>query len=81
MSKIIIQLQGGLVQEVFLQGQGLPTKALVVDEDVEGADPQEITTVLLKDRTYEACIHTETISKLPENSDVAHIVSKYPKGK
>jgi hypothetical protein len=85
MSKIIIQLQGGLVQEVFIQGKGIPTKAIVVDEDVDGADSDEITSVkvdygtIKDDTTYEACVHTEAISKLPAGSDIALIVKKYLK--
>ena len=78
MSKIIIQLQGGLVQDVFIKGRGIPTKAIVVDEDTEGADSDEIITITLKKGdSYEACIHTEAINKLPKGSDVDRIVNKY----
>jgi hypothetical protein len=81
MSKIIIQLMGGLVQDVFIKGKGVPTRAIVVDEDVEGADPEDITTVKIgKDETYEACIHTEALNKLPQGSDVDLIIKKYLKG-
>lgn len=80
MSKIIIQLQGGLVQEVFIQGTGAPEDAIVVDEDVEGADLEDITTIKLKDGSdYEACIHTEAINKLPKGRDVDNIVKEYLK--
>lgn len=88
MSKIIIQLQGGLVQEVFIQGKGIPTKAIVVDEDVEGAEPDNITSVRIKtEKTslgrgtfeYEACIHTEAINVLPRGSDVDCIIKAYIK--
>ena len=84
MSQIIIQLQGGLVQDVFIKGKGIPTKAIVVDEDFEGADPKDITSVIIKregmaNSEYEACIHTEGIRVLPKNSDVDMIVKKYLK--
>ena len=80
MSTIVIQLQGGLVQEVFIRGTGPTMKAIVVDEDVEGADLEDITTVKIKNGSdYEACIHTEAINKLPKNSDVDHIVKEYLK--
>ena len=80
MSKIIIQLQGGLVQEVFIQGKGIPSKAIVVDEDVEGADLAEITTIkAASGSSYEACVHTEGLSKLPKNSAVDLMVKEYLK--
>ena len=47
MSRIIIQLAGGLVADVFIQGNDIPPSAIVVDEDVEGADPKEITSVTI----------------------------------
>lgn len=79
---IVIQLQGGLVQEVFRVIHGDPTAVIIVDEDTEGADPEEITTVQTKNgKTYEACIHHEEISVLPSNSDVGRIVQKYLAGK
>jgi len=89
MSQIIIQLQGGLVQDVFICGTGKPSDAIVVNEDVEGADAKEITTVKITTENtslgkgtfdYEACIHTEGITKLPKDSDVDKIITKYLKG-
>jgi len=78
MSKIIIQLQGGLVQDVFQQGEGIPIEALVVDEDTEGALPFEITTVKIgKRKTYEACVHRTDINWLPTGSDVEKIVNAF----
>jgi len=80
MSQIIIQLQGGLVQDVFICGTGKVSDAIVVDEDAQGADPKEITKVSLgRGRKYEACIHTEGVTKLPKGSDVDKIVTKYLK--
>lgn len=83
MAEIIIQLQGGLVQDVFICGRGKVTDAIVVDEDVEGADPEDITTVKVgtgkNRRLYDACIHMEGISKLPVGSDVDKIITKYLK--
>jgi hypothetical protein len=77
MSKIIIQIQGGLVQEVFIQGKGIPSKAVVVDEDVEGSDDLDITVVELPEGLYEACVHTEGIAKLRKGCDVDRMVKKY----
>ena len=87
MAKIIIQVQGGLVQDVFIKGRGKLTKAIVVDEDVENYVPKMITSVKLteyqlgarntKPATYKAHIHTEEITRLPKNSDVDKIVKEY----
>jgi hypothetical protein len=82
MSAIVIQLQGGLVQDVFIKGTGAPTKAIVVDEDVEDADSEDITTVKGSheiEGDYEACIHIEPINNLPNGSDVDRIVKEYLK--
>lgn len=77
MSKIIIQLQGGLVQEVFFQGTGAPTKAIVVDEDIDGIDSEELTTVKTSESVYEAAIHTEKVTRLKRGTDVDLIVKKF----
>jgi hypothetical protein len=89
MAEIIIQISGGLVQEVFIKGKGIPTKAIVVDEDAEGSNLDEITTVEIPGgtcdskgictRNYEAVVHTEAINVLPKNSDVDRIVRAYQK--
>jgi hypothetical protein len=81
MSKIIIQLQGGLVQDVFLRGRGKPTKYVTIDED-EDADPKDQTEVKLgRGKTYRAVVGCHEVSRLPQKSDVAHIVNKYLKEK
>lgn len=82
MSQIIIQLSGGLVADVFIKGTGTPTKAIVVDEDIEGTDDYisvEIKCKNSNDFTYEACIHTRAIKPLPKGSDVDLIIKKYSK--
>jgi hypothetical protein len=81
MSKIIIQLQGGLVQEVFITGKGTPTKAIIVDEDTEGVDRDETTYYTTEDgNSAEACIHTEDIAKLRPGCDMDNAVKTYLKG-
>lgn len=85
MAMIIIQISGGLVQDVFIKGKGIPSKAIVVDEDTEGADSDEITTVeipggaLKGTSDYEAVVHTEALKKLPKNCDIDRLVSAYLK--
>lgn len=83
MSTVIIQLQGGLVQDVFLRGTGKLTGYITVDEDCEGADPDDITTVK-RDGTnehesdYEAvCGGPHKLGPLPRDSDVAKMVRAY----
>lgn len=80
MSKIIIQLQGGLVQDVFKVGKGPVTGYITVDED-EDADPQDQTTVKTgKGKDYSAvCGGIHSINKLPKGSDVDRIVKAYLK--
>ena len=78
MSKVIIQLDGGLVQDVFLRGTGKISRAVIVDEDVEMCDPDNLITV--KDgqgKTYTASVHSNTVSRLPKDSDVDRIVKAY----
>ncbi|MBE3144538.1 MAG: hypothetical protein IMZ61_11535 [Planctomycetes bacterium] len=80
MSKIIIQLDGGLVQDVFLRGTGKITNAIIVDEDVEMCDPDNIVTTKIKgNKTYAAAVHTNPVSNLPKGSDVDNIVKEFLK--
>lgn len=86
MSEIIIQLDGGLVQDVFIKGKGKPTSAIVVDEDIEGAIKKDIVSVIIHDKDlknfkYEAFIHSDRVIKLPKGCPVDMIVSKYKKQK
>jgi len=82
MSTIIVQLQGGLVQDVFLRGTGKPTKYITIDEDFEGADPDDITSVFYfrcaSGRSlHEAVCGCHKISPLPKGSDVDKMVKAY----
>jgi len=83
MSKIIIQLQGGLVQDVFLRGTGRNTGYITVDEDYDGADAEDITTVKAKTGDdYEAvCGGPYKISRLPKDSDVGKMITAFLKAK
>lgn len=82
MAEIIIQLDGGLVQDVLICGTGKITDAIVVDEDVEMCDPDNLIKIKLnKDRTYIASVHMEGVHKLLKGSDVDKIVAAYLKKK
>jgi hypothetical protein len=76
MSKIIIQLQGGLVQDVFIKGLGKPTAAIVIDEDTEGTDDY-LTYVGEDGEEHQASIHTEKISKLFKGCDMERAMKAY----
>lgn len=77
MAEIIIQLQGGLVQDVFLCGRGKVTDYITVDED-EDADPRDQTKVKLgKGKVYGAVVGMHGVSRLPKGSDVDKIVTKF----
>jgi hypothetical protein len=78
MSRIVIQLSGGLVADQFLIGTGTPTEVIIIDEDVDQADEDEITTVKInKKQTYRALVHAETLNHLPLNSDVARMLRTF----
>lgn len=78
MSRIIIQMEGGLVQDVFIQGIGKPTQAVIVDYDFEGADDDEITEARDTDGgLLEACIHTEKLNTLPKKCEISALLKAY----
>jgi len=78
--QIVIQLDGGLVQDVFLRGRGKITGAVIVDEDVEMCDPDNLITVKIgRGKTYEAAVHSNTVSRLPKDCDVDKMVKAYLK--
>jgi len=80
MSRIVIQMEGGLVQDVFISGIGKPTTAVIVDFDTEGATEEELTSAVLENGWgIDACIHTEKLHTLPKKSDVARLVKAYDK--
>jgi hypothetical protein len=78
MSEIIIQLDGGLVQDVFLRGTGEITKAIIVDEDVEMCDLDNVlSTNIGRGETYRASVHSNEVTPLPVDSDVDKMVTTY----
>lgn len=80
MSTIIIQLQGGLVQDVFVKGTGQATKAVVIDEDTEMLDGDRITEARSEDGALlEATIHTERVKPLPKGCDMERLLKEYYK--
>jgi hypothetical protein len=79
MSIIVIQLQGGLVQDVFVSGKGAPTLVYVVDEDVDDIDEECLTKYETESGSYEAAIHTDSVKPLPKGSDMALAVKAYDK--
>jgi hypothetical protein len=81
MAEIIIQLDGGLVQDVLICGTGKITDAIVVDDDVEMCTDNLIKIKLDKNRTYTASVHMDGVHKLLKGSDVDKMVAAYLKKK
>ena len=83
MAKVVIQLEGGLVQGVYLLQNKLFSGSkidgvVVVDFDTEGADSDEITSTQDKNGALlEAVVHAETIDPLPKGSDVHRVAVAY----
>jgi hypothetical protein len=78
MSKIIIQLQGGLVQEVFITGEGEPGLVYIIDEDTEDIDDECLTKYkTVSGKTGEAVIHTDSVNPLPEDCDMARALNAF----
>jgi len=80
MSTIIIQLEGGLVQDVFIKGTGKPSKATIVDFDIEGMVDGYTQAYDKEDCLLEAAIHTESIHKIPIDCDLDRLFKAYKKG-
>ena len=78
MSNIIIQLQGGLVQEVFTTGEGKPDLVYIIDEDTEDIDDECLTTYkTASGKTGRAVIHTGSINPLPKDCDMARAMDAF----
>jgi hypothetical protein len=82
MSRIIVQLDGGLVQDVFIQGRGKIIGAVIVDEDVQMCDPDNFVQVKIgRGKMYTASVHSNTVSRLKKDCDVDKMVKAYLKKK
>ena len=70
---IIIQLKGGLIQDIFYKDGD--DKVIVMDFDTEGATPEELT----KDDngTFECCVSSWKPKELPENCDLERLYKAY----
>jgi hypothetical protein len=77
MSKIVIQVSGGIVQDVFIIQKEVRKLrgAVIVDFDSDGdiKDPK-ITTV---DKNLYAYVDEVNIKQLPADSDVQKLLTKY----
>lgn len=77
---LLIQIDGGLVRDVFYKGKGPLKNVVVIDFDTEGAEPKELT--IAKDnagKEFEAYIHTIDVKELPDDCDVERIYKEYLK--
>jgi len=74
---IVIHISGGLVQDVHCSAaERFERTAFVCDEDTEGADDDEVTTV----GGVELCIHEESCDVWEEDSDCLTGVRQYLAG-
>ena len=75
---IVIQLQGGLVQGVFITGEGTPDLVYVIDEDTEDIDDECLTKYkTVSGKTGRAVIHTDSINPLPKDCDMARALDAF----
>jgi hypothetical protein len=79
-TRIIIHLDGGLVQSVYLDGTGPIEAAVIVDTDIEGAEESELTKVEQEGaKTLAAYIRGETIEPLSNNKFVSALLAQWEK--
>jgi hypothetical protein len=76
--RIVIELEGGLVQQVY--ADGVPATYFVVDRDVEGADGEDVTTARHDGQESSACLHaSEALPLSSAPPDVCQLLSHdYP---
>lgn len=81
MSKLIIQVGGGLVQDVFKKGLGVIEEVITVDFDVDDSlsDPGNIKIPFGKAGYIEADVQKMRVRRLPKDCDVDKIVKAYLK--
>ena len=84
MSRIIVQIGGGLIRDVFKTGKGEPKEVVVVDLEAEqeelDSDPDRVTTYKYESgKEAKAIIQDYGFSKLPKNCDVRRSVKAWEK--
>ena len=83
MAKIVIHVDGGLVQYAFLlKNKAYPGKditgLIIVDTDVEGADPDLLTTITDSDgQEAQASVHEEELVDMPADCDIEKFVKEW----
>lgn len=73
---IVLTLKGGSLQDVFVEGSGEVTKAVLVDFDWEGVFHGNLITT--NGKSY-AVVDLFTVEKLPEKGPVRSLVEKAAK--
>jgi hypothetical protein len=72
--RVLILIEGGLVQEVLSDTPDV--EAAVLGMDIEGADADEIVEVAGHGERLRGAIHTEAVRLAPELIDAAHVSSR-----
>jgi hypothetical protein len=78
MAKVIVQVSGGLVQDVFKTEDGNINGVVIMDFDTEGEDGDNLT-ITQDDQGSEinACIYEMPFSELPADCDVLRLYNKW----
>lgn len=79
MSKIVIHLDGGLVQCVFKVVDKKPLSVIVVDTDTDGCGDDEKLTIAkdARGKKINAYVHEVPLDKLEENCDIQKLLKQY----
>ena len=85
MSRIIVQIGGGLIRDVYKVGKGEPKEVVVVDlepeqDEINSFDPVCVTSYEDESgKEAQAIIQDYGFSKLPKNCDVIRSVKAWEK--
>jgi hypothetical protein len=88
MSKIVLHMEGGLVQWAYtLQNEKWPGKeptgVIIVDfSDVEDAEEEDLTEIVNdQEEVVDAVIHEEELNNLPKGCDIDLLIEAYEEKK
>jgi len=84
MSDIFIILDGGLVQDVSVVGDGCVQSIYVIDQDIEGGDPEDVITITTgkgkNKKEYSAFVQSYSYRDSVDE-DIEKVVKKFIKMK
>jgi hypothetical protein len=77
MSKIVIHLDGGLVQCVFKVADKKPLSVIVVDTDTDGDDEKLTIAKDARGKKINAYVHEVPLDELEEDCDIQKLLEQY----